>query len=508
MHGGVVLVLVLAASCLAFVIGSISSNPSSLLSPAGAGDGQYSADGTGYTKKDVSQLSVNSVLNPTVDFLADNMEAIVGLVGVRGKSARLHVGVALETAYEARWAARDIARLFPQHAISIVCFAEQGCQRGTSYVLWENNAHQSATVYCGPLYYALQLMTLNSSRVKLHLTLLDKAFKTGDERGLLFLRSNSQHFLTGKESLILGSHVSWEAPLRALTAELKATPRDEAKGPIFADLSRIASKWGISLHSARVAFPCPSENLARILEFDEWRSVDLSPFTPLNKILDERAFANVENIVALRRHRSFLKKGNVEGASWQLHIERQVYVALAQLPEVKTICEIGFNAGHSAALWLRGNPNATVYMFDLFHHKYGRINEAFLREEGQRYGLHNVSQRLITIEGSSLETVPKFRKEWPDIVCDLLSVDGGHSDDIPLRDMINMRALANPKFHVLVVDDSNCEERFCVAVDDGILKLEKEGAISVLGRWSESPDGDAFQRGLTVMQYNALTNSP
>ena len=37
---------------------------------------------------------------------------------------------------------------------------------------------------------------------------------------------------------------------------------------------------------------------------------------------------------------------------------------------IRTICETGFNLGHSSLLWLTSNRNAKVYSFDLGKHKY------------------------------------------------------------------------------------------------------------------------------------------
>ena len=49
-----------------------------------------------------------------------------------------------------------------------------------------------------------------------------------------------------------------------------------------------------------------------------------------------------------RKHgRRFPMNEAVEGNSAELVLERKLYGAVAQLPWVKTICEIGFNAGHS-----------------------------------------------------------------------------------------------------------------------------------------------------------------
>lgn len=188
---------------------------------------------------------------------------------------------------------------------------------------------------------------------------------------------------------------------------------------------------------------------------------------------------------------------HVEGNSAQLTLERKVYISLAQLPEVKTICEIGFNMGHSASLWLLANPTARVFMFDLWTHEYSPMAEQFLRSHsrGSRFGLFNVSERLTITRGSSLETVPEFARQRPDVKCDIVSVDGGHTYELGLQDIINMRALANPKFHVLLVDDTNCDAGWCV--DEPCFEHERRGNIVNLLRVSEFNG----LRGVSVFQY-------
>lgn len=42
------------------------------------------------------------------------------------------------------------------------------------------------------------------------------------------------------------------------------------------------------------------------------------------------------------------------------------YYRAATNPAVRVICEVGFNAGHSTAVWLAANPIATIHSFDLF----------------------------------------------------------------------------------------------------------------------------------------------
>ena len=203
--------------------------------------------------------------------------------------------------------------------------------------------------------------------------------------------------------------------------------------------------------------------------------------------------------------------GLAEGHSGEIVFERQIYASIASMApkgaaNIRTICEIGFNGGHSASLWLLAAPTAKVIMFDLFEHKYSPINEQLLRKEGASYGLRDVDRRLAIITGSSVETVPKFAQEHPDVQCDLLSVDGGHFGDTPQRDMKNMMRLANKQWHVLVIDDTNCDGIGCV--DDRIERMRDEGQLKVIGRVAEkmeysSGEAQQFHRGVTVLQYTA-----
>ena len=179
-------------------------------------------------------------------------------------------------------------------------------------------------------------------------------------------------------------------------------------------------------------------------------------------------------------------------------------MTIAQQPQVNRICEIGFNAGHSAALWLRANPNASVVMFDLFHHRYSRLAESFIRVNGSDFGLVDVTRRLATIAGSSLVSVPKFHEDFPNISCEVLSVDGGHFKDVPLRDMLNMMHLASKGFNILLVDDTNCDEHYCMPANRAVDHLEREGLAVVVARLSEIGPNvvpGTFNRGVTVLQY-------
>ena len=236
--------------------------------------------------------------------------------------------------------------------------------------------------------------------------------------------------------------------------------------------------------------PFPSAELEAVLHTGAWRDVDLRPFDKVGNELTKSA----QKI-----------DPEVEGHSAQLILERQMYIRLARLPQVKTICEIGFNAGHSAALWLLANPNAKVIMFDIFIHTYSKHNENFIRGSGHMFGLANADARLTTVVGSSLDTVVEFANNHSDIVCDIVSVDGYHDHNVALFDLAHMRRLANPAFHILVVDDTNCNYGWW-CVHKAVLQREFRGDVEVLARVGEHPwaPDRGYARGLTVLQYTQV----
>lgn len=57
--------------------------------------------------------------------------------------------------------------------------------------------------------------------------------------------------------------------------------------------------------------------------------------------------------------------------------------------------------------------------------------------------------------GDSTLSVPTFARLHPELKCNILFVDGGHSYQIAAADIENMKLIASPDFHVLLVDDAN-----------------------------------------------------
>ena len=58
--------------------------------------------------------------------------------------------------------------------------------------------------------------------------------------------------------------------------------------------------------------------------------------------------------------------------------QQLVTALLVQLPFVRTVCETGFNAGHSTLVYLVSNPDVHVYNFDLGNHEYSQYMADYL----------------------------------------------------------------------------------------------------------------------------------
>jgi len=117
---------------------------------------------------------------------------------------------------------------------------------------------------------------------------------------------------------------------------------------------------------------------------------------------------------------------------------------------VHTVCETGFNAGHSAATWLLAFPELqTIFPFDLYLREYNLRNLRFIKAVFPHVTIsEQVSNSTVTVAlqssihmqqvGNSLETVPAWRRQNPAITCDVVFVDGDHSTEAAAADTRNL----------------------------------------------------------------------
>ena len=114
--------------------------------------------------------------------------------------------------------------------------------------------------------------------------------------------------------------------------------------------------------------------------------------------------------------------------------------AHASPSELLQICEIGFNAGHTALLFLEAASAARVLSFDLGDMPWAKKQAALL---SRAYG----ADRFQAVFGSSDETVPSYSSRLTKKAskCDVAFSDGGKTESLRLADLRNFRRLARPQ---------------------------------------------------------------
>ncbi len=137
--------------------------------------------------------------------------------------------------------------------------------------------------------------------------------------------------------------------------------------------------------------------------------------------------------------------------------------------DAKKICEIGFNAGHSATLLFESSPkDAHLLFFDLGNHTYMTPCYEYVKEE--------YPQTSELIIGDSREKFSAYLAEHPEEVgtYDLVHVDGGHELSCFQSDIENAMKLVK-KGGIVIVDDTQIPY-IRQWVDD----KAKEGIVSIL----------------------------
>ena len=115
------------------------------------------------------------------------------------------------------------------------------------------------------------------------------------------------------------------------------------------------------------------------------------------------------------------------------------------------ICEIGFNAGHSAMIMLLGRNHNPIHftVFDIGHHPYTAPCGAYIASSFPH-------AHFEYIKGDSTVTMPQWINNKRHLVgkYDVVHVDGGHSEHCITNDMKNADIIT--KIHgIVIVDDTN-----------------------------------------------------
>lgn len=210
---------------------------------------------------------------------------------------------------------------------------------------------------------------------------------------------------------------------------------------------------------------------------------------------EEHLYKELDAVIAwaMRLTDRPVKKGSrereLEGHSNMVPELAKVMTELASAEGVQTIGEIGFNGGHGTLRWLL-HSKARVVSFDLGEHDYG--------EPASRWLSNKFPGRLEVTWGDSIWTVPDFKKQNPDVKCDLIFIDGGHDYKAALADLEHFASMANPQHHRILMDDTDLS-----GPKEAWSKLVKEGKITELERF-EGQINHGGRYGFIVGNYTAL----
>lgn len=151
--------------------------------------------------------------------------------------------------------------------------------------------------------------------------------------------------------------------------------------------------------------------------------------------------------------RRFLRRGMASfGAHWRYADICTVLYTLSRLLRVESYLEIGVRRGRSLAMVLDQSPAAEAVGFDLWMQDYAGMENPgpeHVQREMLRLG-H--TGRLSFVSGDSAQTVPAYFAQNPGATFDLITVDGDHSPEGAMRDLVTVL----PRLRVggaLVFDD-------------------------------------------------------
>ena len=192
--------------------------------------------------------------------------------------------------------------------------------------------------------------------------------------------------------------------------------------------------------------------------------------TLLGFVLVASCLASVQNeYLLLDKHNNeklgarYLQEGHApvpEMKHWISLVQEQPTMANSSL----TICEIGFNAGHSAAAWTHHYPNAQYISFDLFNKNVSDVARSYLKTRNIRYIIGDTTRTLLN---------DKF-------ACDVISIDGDHRYKGALADLLNMQRHANSN-HILIMDDLSCEWWWCRQPTEAWKHMVSSGHVQEIG---------------------------
>lgn len=167
-----------------------------------------------------------------------------------------------------------------------------------------------------------------------------------------------------------------------------------------------------------------------------------------------------------------------------LLIEKQI-----DWSRVKSVLEIGFNAGHSSDFFL-SHPDVTVTSFELAPQKHTLL--------GKEYIDTKYPERHDMVWGDSTQTLPRYSTH----IFDIIFIDGGHEVEVARADLVNCMRFAHKDTYV-IMDDVVYEHMLAATYTVGPTRAWRELiSISVLEETFHVDLSDG--RGMSIGQYKVF----
>ena len=161
-----------------------------------------------------------------------------------------------------------------------------------------------------------------------------------------------------------------------------------------------------------------------------------------------------------------------EGYSQQCPEQVRDLIGLSSMPNIH-VMEIGFNAGHSAEVFLKHNSNLTLTSFDIGYHPYIKSAKEYIDLV--------YPNRHTLIIGDSMQSLPEYIRRFPTQKFDLIFIDGGHDYRVAYSDLSNCIQLSH-KDTIIIMDDTVYRQDYANEPAQAWLNHVNEGKVVELNR--------------------------
>ncbi|ESO00861.1 hypothetical protein HELRODRAFT_175356 [Helobdella robusta] len=109
----------------------------------------------------------------------------------------------------------------------------------------------------------------------------------------------------------------------------------------------------------------------------------------------------------------------------------------------KSVCETGFNYGHSSFNFITARPDSKILSFDIGLHSHTLEIMAYFKK--------TYLGRFTGIIGDSRFTLPKFVTDHPDYKCNLFFLDGSNTYEVVLSDLKSFSKISDEE-NIIIFD--------------------------------------------------------